>query len=502
MKTEFLSVGIDIGTATSSLVLSRIAVSDDSSFFTAPEFNITGRTVIYKSALYQTPFVQNPQNPFALIDAEALCRIAQEEFERAGVNSADVQTGAVIITGESARKANAARVLEVLSGMAGEFAAEAAGPELEALLAGEGSGAEEYSNGNNARAANIDIGGGTSNIAVFNRGEVEALSSLDIGGRLVRVNDNTITYISRSVQTIAQWKGITLEEGGPLCYAAVSKLIALCNAMAEVLEMALGLRKKEAVFYELITRGAADFVIGDPPGAMFFSGGVSEAVYGGIDDIHDKRRLFRYNDIGVLLGDAVRKSALCTKLMLVKGRETVFATVTGAGCRTLSLSGSTVFNRNTELPLKNIPVLKLSENEEAALFNQPPLSFHSTNSIDAAANAIATLAAKAKKFLEQRDEAMLCFAIKGDKALSFAKLKNAAKTLCGIAGLILIAVPLIIVIEEDNAKALGELISIENDSLSVLVLDSIRMGRNSFIDIGKPLCPGGVYPVVLKTLIF
>lgn len=42
-----------------------------------------------------------------------------------------LQTGAVIITGETARKQNANLVLEMLSDMAGDFVVATAGPDLE-----------------------------------------------------------------------------------------------------------------------------------------------------------------------------------------------------------------------------------------------------------------------------------------------------------------------------------------------------------------------------------
>lgn len=92
--------------------------------------------MIYKSRVYITPLLTP-----VLIDGEAIRTIVEEEFRLAGYAPADVDTGAVIITGESARKENAAAVLEKLSGFAGEFVVSTAGPDLESIIAGKGSGA-------------------------------------------------------------------------------------------------------------------------------------------------------------------------------------------------------------------------------------------------------------------------------------------------------------------------------------------------------------------------
>ena len=51
-----------------------------------------------------------------------------------------LRTGAVIITGETARKENANEVLEALSDLAGDFVVATAGPDLESILAARGAG--------------------------------------------------------------------------------------------------------------------------------------------------------------------------------------------------------------------------------------------------------------------------------------------------------------------------------------------------------------------------
>lgn len=42
----------------------------------------------------------------------------------------------------------------------------------------------------NTSIVNFDIGGGTTNIVIFNRGQVEDTTCLDIGGRLIKLDEN------------------------------------------------------------------------------------------------------------------------------------------------------------------------------------------------------------------------------------------------------------------------------------------------------------------------
>lgn len=121
------------------------------------------------------------------IDAEKVKQIIQDEYRKAGVFIKDVSTGAVIITGETARKSNAKEVLNALSGMAGDFVVATAGPDLESVIAGKGAGAMDYSEKNNTAVYNLDIGGGTTNIALFKNGEVIDTTCMDIGWKTYKV---------------------------------------------------------------------------------------------------------------------------------------------------------------------------------------------------------------------------------------------------------------------------------------------------------------------------
>ena len=199
MKEEIVSVGIDIGTSTTQLVFTRITLENIASGARVPQIKIISKDVFYRSEIYFTPLLSQSE-----IDAEKVKQIIQDEYRKAGVFIKDVSTGAVIITGETARKSNAKEVLNALSGMAGDFVVATAGPDLESVIAGKGAGAMDYSEKNNTAVYNLDIGGGTTNIALFKNGEVIDTTCMDIGGRLIKFKDSSleITYIFKKFEKL------------------------------------------------------------------------------------------------------------------------------------------------------------------------------------------------------------------------------------------------------------------------------------------------------------
>lgn len=190
MQEIVKSVGIDIGTSTTQLVFSRLVVENLAGSYAVPRVSIVQKEVVYRSNIYFTPLLSATE-----IDAEAVKKIVWEEYKAAGMTPHDLKTGAVIITGETARKQNANQVLEALSDLAGDFVVATAGPDLESVLSARGAGADRISEEERKTVANIDVGGGTSNIALYQKGILKGVSCLDIGGQLIQVKNGKISYI-------------------------------------------------------------------------------------------------------------------------------------------------------------------------------------------------------------------------------------------------------------------------------------------------------------------
>ena len=192
MTETLKSVGIDIGTSTTQLVVSDLTLENRANPFSVPRIAITGRTVTYLSGIHFTPLRSD-----TVIDAAGVRDIVAEEYEKAGLRREEVQTGAVIITGETARKENAREVLAALSAFAGDFVVATAGPDLESILAARGAGADRASKERHCRLLHLDIGGGTSNLALFESGELRDTDCLNIGGRLLKLDpDGRVIYRS------------------------------------------------------------------------------------------------------------------------------------------------------------------------------------------------------------------------------------------------------------------------------------------------------------------
>ncbi len=181
-EIEILSVGVDIGSSTSHLVFSNLVLKRDQRSVSR-RFNIQERIIIYEGRIIHTPLLDDKT-----IDIVRLTEFFKEEYKRADIEPADIQTGAVIVTGESARKHNARQIAEALSNDAGRFVAATAGPNFESLIAAMGSGAAARSKDGNKTILSCDIGGGTSNIAISRNGEILSTSCVSVGGRLLGVD--------------------------------------------------------------------------------------------------------------------------------------------------------------------------------------------------------------------------------------------------------------------------------------------------------------------------
>ena len=472
---EILSVGIDIGTSTTQLVFSRITMEDQGGYFSVPRVSIVDKEVIYRSEVYLTPLLSP-----VLVDGEAVGRIAEEAYRRAGFTPADVDTGAVIITGESARKENAAAVLDRLSVLAGEFVVSTAGPDLESVIAGKGSGAWAASLREHCVTANLDIGGGTTNMVIFSDGEVIAKGCLDIGGRLIRVDGRgVVTYLSPAAEKAARAAGAALARGRR---ASAGELSAVTDRMARLLDQALGLAPLEPLLRELRTPGSS-WLEPVVPRQVFFSGGVANYIGGAAGE-----DLFPFGDIGVLLGRSIAAGDICRRFPARRGEETIRATVVGAGMFTTTISGSTITCAAGRLPLKNVPVLRLTEAEQARC----------------QAGDRTELARRAAWLLDQSGAECLLLALPGREDPSYEELRALAESLAvGLDGVLPPGAPVLAAVEQDVAKALGGLMDrVLAGRRDVVCIDAVRMEQGDYVDLGRPLCGGLVIPVVVKTLLF
>lgn len=471
-KETLLTVGIDLGTSTTQLVLSELTVENFASAFTVLRISISDKKVIYRSDIIFTPLLNQSE-----IDAEPIKAFVAEQYRQAGIHKQDIQMGAVIITGETARKSNANNVLRALSGYAGDFVVATAGPDLESIIAGKGAGAQTYSETKRKPVVNLDIGGGTTNLAVFKDGEVIDTACFDIGGRLIKLDQQQkITYIAPKIQEIINKKGLTLHLGDQ---ATEQNLLPIISELVAVLENSIGLGTQSPFYQLLVTNHPLRK--GEELPIVTFSGGVADCLN------TTSTNLFKYGDIGLLLGKYLRKSLIFSEKEVLESAETIRATVVGAGSHTAEISGSTIAYREQILPVKNIPILKLAQEDETLTVTelgqriQEKLNWHR---------------------IEETPQ--IALAIRGMSNPTFADIQRYGQGIVeGLASLVAEQIPIIVMVDEDMAKALGHALSAHlPKDYPFICLDSVKVENGDYVDIGLPVAEGAVLPVIVKTLVF
>ena len=439
MSERLLSVGLDVGTTSTQMVASELIIENRASAFAVPEMEIAQRKLLYQGKVHFTPLLGEDR-----VDGAAIRELITEEYRRAGIRREDVDTGAIIITGETSRKENARTVLSALSDFAGEFVVAAAGPELESILAAKGAGAVEYARETGKTVLHMDIGGGTSNLALIKEGKILQTGCLNVGGRLLRMDgEGTLTY--RSPVLAGIFSGTVGEKTDS------SQLEDLGAILVQALEMAAGLREPTELLEELWTVEAGSvWQIPKEKVVLSFSGGVA-------DCIETERPWLEFGDLGPILGQCIRRSRLCRGEYRL-GAETIRATVIGAGCHSTQLSGSTVFYQNMTFPLKNIPAVDFSSRREGI---EEPVFLTLPGMVAPPYRAVADLAEQITA---------------GGKA------------------------PYLICLQQDMAKALGQALALRLPANTpILCIDRVKVREGSYLDIGAPL--GCALPVVVKTLV-
>src|SRR5215467_4080565 len=331
-----LSVGVDIGSSTSHLVFSRIVLERLDS-----RYVVTERETFYQSDILLTPYSSEDA-----IDADALGVFFAKQYENALVNPDEIDAGALILTGVAVRRSNARRIGELFAGQAGKLVAVSAGDNLETVMAAYGSGAVARSIRDGAAVMNVDVGGGTSKIALCRDGAVAAITAVDVGARLVCTDAaGRITRLEEAGRRFGEDLGLKLEIGHMLARDDAERLAGrMADSLFDAMKGgaprigATGLLRLDPLAFA----GRVDTVT--------FSGGVSEYVYGW--------ERGNFGDLGSLLAAEIRSRVVAAGMRLEPPAQGIRATVIGASQYTTQVSGSTIFVSPLDaLPLRNVPVI-------------------------------------------------------------------------------------------------------------------------------------------------
>lgn len=469
------SVGIDIGSAGTQVIFSKVHLRRLSEDLTSRYY------VVARETLFRSPVALTPYQSEERIDDDKLRSIIAEAYASAGIEAKDIDTGVVILTGEALRRENAQAIAGLLAAQGGDFVCATAGHHMEAMLAGYGSGAARVSSDQGKRILNIDIGGGTTKLAMIENGRVVATAAIHIGGRLqVTDEQSRIVRLDPAGQHHAAQAGFKWNKGDR---AAPAELDRVAEYMADALIAAIRMRPLPPPLKALyLTEPIAE--LGAIDGIMV-SGGVAEYVYG--------REERDFGDMGRRLGYALRKrlDAGALPWPLLPAGECIRATALGASEYSVQLSGntSTITDPGTLLPRRNLQVL------------QPPYVSDETIDADALAAAIRS---HFTAFDLTEGDAEVALALRWRGAPSHERIFAFAQGIVrGLPNTIARQRPLTIMLDGDVAQTLGAVLREELEVKSeILCIDGVVLWDFDYIDLGRIRLPSMTVPVTIKSLVF
>jgi ethanolamine utilization protein EutA len=473
-RIELHSVGIDIGSSTSHLIFSTLEMRRQSAVLSS-RFELVNRRIDYASPILLTPFVAG-----ASLDVPKLSAFFEAAYAESGWRADSVDTGAVITTGDAARKDNAASVVQMFSEQAGKFVCASAGPLLESKMAAYGSGAVARSahGAHPVTVLNIDVGGGTSKLAVVRDGRILEATAINVGARLITFDEaGILTKIERAAEIVAVDRGLSLRIGQPVPEETRQGLAsALCDALLEVAarKPLSELARSLLIAGPLHHAGEVDVVI--------MSGGVSEYIYR--DDVPG------FGDIGSLIAGEIRRGLpkALPNAKLESPVQGIRATVIGASQFTAQVSGNTLhIGHPGLLPLRNLQVVPVTLNDDTPT-----------------AHSIADAVRQSLKRAEVDEPRPVALAVRWPHGPAYSGIHALSRGVAdAMAEHIAREIPIVLVLDMDLARLTGAVLSeLTDGSNEILCIDGVDLHEFDYIDIGEEHPESHVVTVIVKSLVF
>ena len=472
-----VTVGVDIGSSTTHLMFSRLFIQLVGEGVSARSV-VVGRELLWKSPILLTPYLDDDT-----INVDVLAQFVNKAYIEVGATANEIDTGAIILTGEALKRKNARAIGELFADKIGKFVCAAAGHHMEAVLAANGSGTVARSARDQQTLLNVDIGGGTTKFALVDDGKIVATAAIAIGARqLVRNAQRRLIRIDEPVRRVAKHLGISLTLGEELSAEDEAKIV---QTWTDILAGLIAQRPPEGL--------AAELMLTEPlptdvtPKALTFSGGVSEFIF---------FREFRdYNDLGEPLAKAIRV-ALANKTIalpsIVDPNLGIRATAIGASQFTTQVGINAYVSDESVLPLRNLPVLmprvKLSgapDPGDAERITAAIRQALTRANLEEGAQPVAVSLA----LLETLDEPHMSSVAQGIREALPHTIEQ--------------KVSFVVLTPANSAQRLGAHLK---DELGVpgevIALEGISVSEFDFIDVAEIVHPTEIVPVSIKSLLF
>ncbi|MSR56618.1 MAG: reactivating factor for ethanolamine ammonia lyase [Planctomycetaceae bacterium] len=354
---EWRLVGLDVGSTTSSLLVASARLIRNC---------VTGRNelgevaILFRPAPVFTPFNKDE------LAIEQLARQLDDWLAAAGLNPQTVTSGGALVTGLAARATNAAAVRRMVRDRFPQsVVARADDPCLESWLAFMGNSLALSRAEPTRPFINLDIGGGTTNIALGRDGEVGRCGCYYVGARHVQVEPGTyrIRSLSPFAKTMLSDLRISAQPGDELTDGDLRAILEFYVGLLEAVVVGR-CRNDESSTASQHTQVEfvlpADAVVGngDRRGVVTLSGGVGELAYRCAQGL-PLPDTTSFGDLGI---DLARR--LCESPVLSRDLRSHVpaglgrATVHGLTVHSTEVSGATLYLPRPELlPLADLPIL-------------------------------------------------------------------------------------------------------------------------------------------------
>jgi ethanolamine utilization protein EutA len=439
-----LTLSVDVGTATSKLTFSRIHLERIGQMHNT-HYQVVLREVLYKSAVEPTPY-----RSADAVDPVQLAKFVAEAHDQAGIDPLEIEGGAIVL---SRGAANAQIIADAVAGSSGRLICVSAGPNLQAVLAAHGSGAVSMSRLRRNTILNIDIGAGSTSLALVHDGEIAGTAGLRLGSR----SGQDAGAAAGALMEIVAMAAPSVEDGHHHHHHDLSD-------MAEDLLATAPLHSHRQV------------------DAITFSGGVAEYLDG--EDVRT------FGDDGAALAAAIQEQIAAGAMASVVEpvKERICATVIGASHLTEQVAGRSIdVSRSDLLPLRRLRVVR------------PRLPRREM--IGAGEMAQAIRRAHERLDLAPGQQAV-ALAIPWEGEPSPTALRDmAAGIVQGLQGSATAGAPLVLVFDHDYGvgvyKALRDDLGISND---VVCVGGLELSDFDVIDVAEAADLEDAVPVAVKVM--